>query len=469
MRTPRQPLWNILVWGLIGGVVLAALARGIVALAGQPAATAPGTTVSAVSPVSPGDWTQSRYDVFGTGTNPTARITTANAGQLTPLWTYHSPVGPFSSTPAIAGDTLYTTTGKFLYAFDLRTGTPRWRFEVLKNPYGALLTSSVAVDPTTHMAYFGTPDARVYGVDTQTGKGVWNIQLGDPVQGAFIWGSPLLVNRKLYIGLASREDNPCVRSAVFALDPATGAIEWTHWTAPEGTLGGGIWSSMSADPAKHALLVTTSNACPFGPVAGDEDAILALDWDTGATQWRYTAIHRDDDFDFGQGAVSFTYGGVPYVVAGNKYGVVYSVVPPAAPGGQPRLAWATRITGAGYLSFSGIYQPPAYLNGVIYVAGGPTLDNACPKGAIWALDARSGAPRWRQCTASQVVSPGAISGNVLFIADNNGIYGFDVNTGRKVWSAPLTGPLWGGIAIVGGMVVVGTVPGDLHAYSLPAA
>ncbi|HEX8728528.1 MAG TPA: PQQ-binding-like beta-propeller repeat protein, partial [Ktedonobacterales bacterium] len=268
---------------------------------------------------------------------------------------------------------------------------------------------------------------------------------------------------------ASREDNPCVRSAVFALNPATGAIEWTHWTAPADTLGGGIWSSMSADPAKHALLVTTSNACPFGPVAGDEDAILALDWDTGATQWRYTAIHRDDDFDFGQGAVSFTYDGVPYVVAGNKYGMVYSVVPPTASGGQPRLAWATRITGAGYLSFSGIYQPPAYLNGVIYVAGGPTLDNACPKGAIWALDARSGAPRWRQCTASQVVSPGAISGNVLFIADNNGIYGFDVNTGRKVWSAPLTGPLWGGIAIVGGMVVVGTVPGDLHAYSLPAA
>ncbi len=46
--------------------------------------------------------------------------------------------------------------------------------------------------------------------------------MGDSAHGAHIWSSPLLINDKLYIGLASHNDTPCVRGAVFALDPKDG-------------------------------------------------------------------------------------------------------------------------------------------------------------------------------------------------------------------------------------------------------
>ena len=412
------------------------------------------------------DWTQYRYDIYGTGVNPNGSISRTNAAQLQSRWTYRP--GPFVAGAAIVGDVVYAPQGAGLAAFDLRTGTELWHFKDLPNRYGGVF-SAVTVEPSTHIAYYGTPDGLVYAVDVRTGQGLWHTQLGDPAKGAFIWDAPLLVNGKLYIGLASHQDSPCIRGAVFALDPNSGAIEWTRYIAPEGTLGGGVWSSITANPAMHAVIVTTGNPCPFGPTQALEDAILALDWNTGTVLWSYNAVAKDNcDCDFGEGAESYTYQGQSYIVAGNKGGVVYALTPTAS-GGGVRLAWSTRITGAGYLGTAGIYEPPAYSNGIVYAAGGPTLDGACGGGAIWALQAQTGVPIWRQCTSGQVVSAGAISGGVLFVAQRNQIDGYDAQTGSIVWKSSYTGDVYGGIALARGFLVVPTVADGLHCYSLPSA
>ena len=417
----------------------------------------------AVSVPSSGDWSQYRYDVSGTGVNPTGGISLSNVSQLQSRWKI--PGGPFVAGAAIVGDVVYVPRKAGLAAYNLHTGTQLWYFADLPNHYGGVF-SAVSVDDATHSAYYGTPDGYVYAVDIRTGQGLWHTSLGDPAHGAFIWDAPLLANGKVYVGLASQEDSPCVRGAVFALDPQTGAIEWTQYTAPAGTLGGGVWSSITANLAAHAVIATTGNPCPVGTTQDKEDAIVALDWNTGALLWKYDTIARDTcDCDFGEGAVSFTYAGQGYVVAGNKAGIVYAITPPAS-GTGAKLAWSTRITGAGYLNFAGIYEPPAYSDGLVYIAGGPTIDGACTGGALWALQAQTGVPVWRQCTAGQVVSAAAMSGGVLFVAERGGVIGYNARDGRIVWHGTYFGDAYGGVALARGFLVVPSVAGGLLCFSL---
>jgi outer membrane protein assembly factor BamB len=127
------------------------------------------------------DWTQYRFDLKGTGVNPEDLLTTANAPQLTQRWTVNSKAA-YESTPAVVNGLIYIANGRVLYAYDLRSGKVLWHYDGAAKGRGAI-NSSVAVDPTTHMAYFGTPDAYVYAVDIRTGTGVWSEQIGDSTKG----------------------------------------------------------------------------------------------------------------------------------------------------------------------------------------------------------------------------------------------------------------------------------------------
>jgi len=430
------------------------------------APTDPSTTTPTPLPAG-NDWTQYRFDVYGTGVNSEGRISATNVTQLSKRWTYSS-FSPFESTPAIVNGVIYVPNNNSLYAFDLSTGKKLWSFQGIPQKFAAI-SSSVAVDPKSHLAYYGTPDARVYAINTLTGTEIWNTQLGDPNTGAFIWSSPLLVNGKVYIGLASHNDNPCVRGGVFALDPASGKVVWRHYMVPSGSLGGTVWSSLIANPGRHELIATTGNPCPNGTVYAQTDAFVAMDWDTGATHWQYTALASDYcDCDFGEGAVDYIYHGHEYIVAGNKYGMVYALTPPTA-NQDVRLAWSIRITGFGYLGQGGIFEPPTYSNGIVFVAGGPTLDGTCHSGALYAFQADTGATRWRVCTAGQVVSPASTTGDVLFVAQQDILVAYDPTTGHVLWQAAQSGAAWGGVSISRGSVVVGTVSGKLYCYSLPTS
>jgi outer membrane protein assembly factor BamB len=257
-----------------------------------------------------------------------------------------------------------------------------------------------------------------------------------------------------------------VRGAVYALDAATGAIVWVHYTAAPDELGGGVWSSLAADPDHHEVIATSGNPCPAGSSDVEQDSIIGINWDTGATDWAYTAIADDEcDCDFGQGPVAFTYNHHGYVVAGNKYGMVYALAR-AASGGM-RLAWSRRITAAGFLGRGGIFEPPTYGDGLVYVGGGPTSDGACAKGAVWAFRAETGDVAWRACTTDQVVSPAALVRDVLFVAQQGALVAYAAGSGRVLATLPHEGSVWGGVTVAHGYVLVGTVSGKLYCYTVP--
>jgi outer membrane protein assembly factor BamB len=438
-------------------------------IASHPTATATATqpppTPTPVPLPAGNDWTQYRYDVTGTGVNPETTITPSNAAQLKSRWVYTGD-GSFAATPAIVNGVVYVSNHQFLHAIDLLTGKVKWTFYGTLE--GAAVNSSVAVDPQAQLAFYGTSSARLYAVNIATGKGAWNVQLGNPRAGAYVWSSPLVVNGKVYVGLASHDDHPCVRGTVFALDEVTGTTVWTHYTVPAGELGGSVWSSLTADPATQTVIATTGNPCPEGPVHDEEDAIVGLNWNTGATRWMYRALTYDGcDCDFGEGAVVYTLGGRKFVVAGSKYGTLYAITPPAA-GKSAQLAWSIALTRPGYLGSGGIYQPPTYSNGVLLVAAGPTLDGVCIRGALNAIRADTGKLLWRQCTTGQVVSSSAVTGGIVFVAMQDQLVAYQVSNGHQLWLAKQPGPTWGGVAVSRGFLVSPTLANKVYCYALPS-
>lgn len=223
-------------------------------------ATATGAGTQASDKLPDGnDWTQFRSDVYGTGRNAEQSITSANVARLSERWAVRSRNG-FYTTPAIVNGVVYVTTGLSLSAYDLRSGVLLWRFDAQPERKGGI-HSSVAVDPARGLAFFGTPEAFFYAVDIRTGAQKWRTRLGDPANGAYIWSSPLVVNGNVYIGLASENDDPCVRGEIFAFEETTGKPVWTHYTLPAGAIGAGVWSSLTAIPEARAIIATTGNPC----------------------------------------------------------------------------------------------------------------------------------------------------------------------------------------------------------------
>lgn len=411
------------------------------------------------------DWAQYRYDFVGTGVNPEDSISSSNGAQLRSAWVHDNKGRPYESSPAIVNGVIYIPSANTLSAYDLRTGAILWTFKGIEPALGAV-NSSVAVDSALHLAYYGAPNGYVYAVDTRTGRSIWVTRIGDPDQGAYVWSTPFLAHGNVYIGLASRNDKPCVRGAVVALDAANGITRWTHYTALSNELGGGVWSSVVADPDDHAILATTGNPCTTIFSTYQQDSIVAMDWDTGETLWKYTALETDNcDCDFGAGPVVYTIKGQKYIVAGNKHGTLYGLA--RTPNGV-RLAWSIRFAEDEYPNRGGIFQPPAYKDGILYAASGYLLDGSCG-GAVWAVRGDTGAIVWKKCTHRRAISPGAISGDLLFVAQPGELDAYDLKTGEIRWHAPVPGEIWGGTAISRGYVVQGSVSGKLYCFTVNSA
>src|SRR5262249_1125699 len=230
----------------------------------------------------------------------------------------------------------------------------------------------------------------------------------------------------------------------FALDEATGTLLWSHNMVSAGSLGGGVAASLSALPAQREVIAITGSPClqgnPQGDITAQEDAFVALDWDTGETLRQYTALPGDFcHCGFRQGAVAITYRGQDYVMAGNGYGTVYALRPPANRSGPPRLLWTRHLSVTGPFKSGGIYAAPTYANGVVYLTGGPTPDGTCAQGVLQALRVTDGASIWRLCTLGQVTSASALTGTLLFVAQDNGLTAYNTATGKQVWSIAYRG------------------------------
>lgn len=358
------------------------------------------------------------------------------------------------------------------------------------------------------------PNAFVVAVDKDTGALLWKTPVHEGHPAAVVTGSPAIDGATLYVPVSSLEEAfagyapsyACCtfRGSVVAMRATDGQILWqTHTISderyfktntkgqkvPAGYAGASVWSSTPVVDKKRGLLyITTGNnyVVPKGTTTIEPgnaiDAVLALDLATGVVKWARSLIGKTDtwtfqnmegpDYDFGCGANLFTTSdGKDLVGAGQKSGIYYALDPDTG-----EVAWQTQVGPGGHLG--GIHWGTAVDKQRIYVGvndegakpyvlggKGKHAGETTTAGSWAALDPKTGAILWQIASpagpavnGASVNGPVTVANGVLFAGamDVKGtMFAIDAETGDALWSFASGGTVYGGAAIVDGVVFWG--------------
>src|SRR2546425_703330 len=252
------------------------------------------------------DWPTHRYNSQRTANQPhrSSLADPSKVPSLHELWKWHpgavgdpdlGATGPgFSASPIVYKGRIYVghLNGR-MYAIDA-AGTMIWKYppagsaplvSTLCCNYsspGIASTATIAsvkvrwfwfLKKSVKVVIFGAPDSsgsgHVWAVNASTGALVWrspvlasatnNEQIG--------YDSPVVYDRRVYIGISNDGDNPIIAGKVYALDLQTGALLSGFTTFVASAIrGGGLWSSPAVTPDGD-VIVTTGPSSPSGSPA----------------------------------------------------------------------------------------------------------------------------------------------------------------------------------------------------------
>lgn len=442
-KTPNYPLFAdaafLTVGGRINSAVIGALAVGASA-----------------------SWTAYQYDGAHTGYSNSSQLNTSNIATLDQAWSF--PTGGWvTGTPLVADGTVYVGSWDAkMYALRERDGSQIWSFtaDVSSDNCGFTYGIDATAALSDGKLYFGSAGCVLYALDAATGNLIWRTQLEDYSKGFHLWSSPLVSGGKIYVGLASHCDHPCVRGRVVCLNATNGQILWNFYTAPEGSTGAGVWASFALDEGRRMVYATSGNFCQGNDTYGD--AFIALNADTGALVWSWKNSARDRDvenLDFGASPVLFDIGSTPALAAGSKDGHCYALN--RATG---ELLWDSTISDGS--STGGTICTPAAAYGMLFM--GASVQSST--GKFVALDQRDGRIVWEAAQPAQVLGAAAVSGGVVLIGGGDGILrAYDALTGVVLWTSAKRGSMFGGVSVSRDHVLVGSIDRSLYAYTIPVS
>jgi outer membrane protein assembly factor BamB len=346
-------------------------------------------------------------------------------GQGGVRWRVHTG-GPVRSSPAVSSTRIYVGSGDGnLYAIDRATGRIAWRFNS-----GGAVDASPAVAGGVVVA--ATLQGRIFAVDETSGRLQWSLQTGPALPlntihagGWDLWASsPAVVGQTVVIG---GQDG-----LVYALDLKTGTVRWRARTGgrvraspavSEGAVVVGSWDgriyaldlATGAERWVHRTVGDTADISKCGydcrgvqgsaAIAGDDvfvgsrdGGLYALDLATGSRKWRVS--HR------GSWII-----GSPAVHDGRVFdGSSDAHFIQAVDAASGRELWHLPV-GANVLS------SPLWVAGLVVVGTHPT--NA-PWGDLLAIDATTGAVRWRLRLEDQTNSSPVAAGDELYLGTEGG-------------------------------------------------
>jgi len=290
----------------------------------------------------PNQWALPGKDYALTRYSELNQITTANAKNLKPAWTFSTGVlRGHEGAPLVIGDTMYVVTPfpNIVYALDLsQPGAPvKWKYEPKQDPATIPIACCDVVNRGAAYAdgkiFFNQLDAHTVALDAKTGKELWKVKQGDPKQGQTITMAPIVIKDKVITGISGGEFG--VRGFVTANDVNTGKQIWraystgpdtevligkdfsspypshqgkdlglSTWKGEEWKKGGGTtWGWYSYDPELDLLYYSTGNpgAWNADQRPGDNKwsmTIFARNPDTGEAKWAYQMTPHDAwDYD----------------------------------------------------------------------------------------------------------------------------------------------------------------------------
>ena len=396
------------------------------------------------------DWPFYGRDLSNSRDGGSAGPSITQAPFLKPVWSFKSTNGDFTGTPVESGGTLVALSGGgSVFALDASTGTLRWQRNL-----GEPANGTPAIADGLVFVPLAIPNGpEVVALSLKDGSVQWTSVL-DTQTGADVYGSPVVWNGTVYIGVSGQNGDPALplRGSVDALDEATGAKRWQTFTVPPGFNGGAVWSTPAIDTTTGHLFVGTGNAYT-APAASTTDSILELDAATGTILNSMQATAGDvfspsnftgPDFDFGASPNLITAtDGRALVGEGQKSGTYWAV-----DRSDLTPVWSTTV-GVGS-AVGGIIGSTAYDGKRIY---GPVT----PGGELWALG-RDGEVQWLSADGGPLhFSPTSVANGVVYTPDMSGVLTLrDASTGAILLKVPLGAPTFGGVSIAGGYVFAAT-------------
>ena len=496
------------------------------ALSVETAPDAPALATHSVPATAGEDWPSYNRTLQSVRFAPQGEITPANAKDLSVLCTYDTgQYTGFNSGILEVDGALFFATEYDTFAIDPNTCALKWRDHEDYTPASA---QGVNRGPAyfDHKLYRGTQDGRVLAFDAGTGKKLWETTIADVKKGESAPAAPIAWNGLVFIGNAGG-DVKGVKGRMYALDAQTGKIVWefylvpkapgdpergpeapspltdSTWSANKNITGGATWTSYTLDPDKGLLYIPGGNPAPDFAVEARpgenlySGSLVVLDAKTGAYKNHFKIVPKDwHDYDVSSAPVlADTAKGAMLLEApkdGRLYGIdldagkqVYRVPAtkvdndeaPFEPGKPvhfcPGATGGSEWNGPGYDPRTGIayvgevqwcttvtVQPKAEVektaNGQpwsgedslnpynIWGKADPTFDW---KGWLYAFDAETGKWRWRAQSNYPVqsgVTPTA-GGIVLFGDMGGNLYALNSATGEKLWGQKIGGAVGGGV------------------------
>lgn len=375
-----------------------------------------------------GDWTSFTFDNSNSRYQASSTVTSSNVSTLTKQWGYHTGAGcDVTSTPLVQDGVVYI--GDWcgnVTAVSVAFGTLLWSTNVGSAVSGTLLLG----DSHVYVPVGPTGDVQeVVALTANAGNVVWTAHLHGTVNG--VWASPVEYNGTIYIGVAAAnaecECDPATGGKVFALDAATGNLDWS--VATYGTAGGAaVWGTIAFDPTLNAIYFGTGNSYAYMGTTKWAWSIVSLDATTGNLNWFhqvYSDLIHGADYDFGSTPNLFTY----------------------------TDATSTTYQALGLGMKDGNYYVLDRTNGTLL--GTYNISQGSENLGI---------------VASAGVKQGTSNNPGVYIAGRN-ITGGVVSklapaSGSIVWSTPLDGDVVGSVALVPGAVIVGDSLGNVYALDM---
>ncbi len=310
------------------------------------------------------DWLSYGFTPQETRYTPLSQINTSNVSRLGLAWSVE--VGPGGggqeATPLVHNGVIFSTTQwSVVFAVDARTGKEKWRWDPEVNQTALRPRICCGVVQRGLALYDGriiapAIDGRLFALDEETGKPVWETRVAYPQDNYTITMAPRIAKGKAIIGVSGGEYP--VRGFIAAFDAKTGTRAWKFYTVPGpgdtdpglikaaktwpkniiGGGGGSVWDAISYDPDLELVYFGTGNAGPWSEDARQSKgfdllyaaSIVAVDVNTGLYKWHYQNVPGDEwDFDSVQHLLlaDVTVKGVKrkVIMQANKNGFLYTL------------------------------------------------------------------------------------------------------------------------------------------------
>ena len=324
---------------------------------------------------------------------------------------------------------------------------------------------------STPVVLVGGGDGNFYALNALTGAVIWKTPLGTAT-GSFLWSSPAVYRGSVYEGLSSQSDCPLVQGKFFRLNAATGAIQNTFDTVPNGCIGGSVWGSPAIDAAANTVYFATGNPGFCKQTELYEPALIELSVPnlSYVGSWQVPKAQQVYDSDFGSTPTLFqaTINSVltPMVGLMNKNGVYYAFARGNVSAGP---VWQATVA-------AGVVYSSSAWNGINLFVGagwanisGTSCQGAAHTGSLREVNPATGAFIWQDCfTTGQVQAPVSAIPGVVVVGAGTALQVVAASSGRSLFTFndPIKGAIFeAGASISNGVLYVGDSQGNLYAFA----